>query len=90
MPVKKSTAAPKAAKSVEVKDHKHAALEAEIAKLKKEIEALKGQCHSCCADLESLKSQPQQATDPRVDQIISALLNSHTVPAIRKKMKSLK
>ena len=64
------------------KDHKHAELEASIAALKKEIEALKGQCHSCCADLAELKSAPAPdvaARDPRVDAILEVLTgpNAH-------------
>ena len=83
MPTRKTSAAPKAApKTVKAAPkqapaaHNHEALEAELAALRKEVEALKGQCHSCCADLAELKAGPQsEARDPRVDALIKAMMN---------------
>ena len=72
MPVKKTTTAKAAApKATAQKDHKHAELEANLAELQKEIEALKGQCRSCCAEIDALKSAgAPEAKDPRVDELL--------------------
>ena len=84
MPVKKTTtsksvsaAKPKPAAKPSVPQHDHAALQAEIAELRKEVAALKGQCHSCCADLAELKSSGQASVlDPRLDELLNHLRKS--------------
>ena len=80
MPVKKTTTKSAPAKPVaksSVPQHDHAALQAEIAELRKEVAALKGQCHSCCADLAELKSSGQTAVqDPRLDELLQHLRKS--------------
>ena len=65
------------------KAHKHADLEATIAELKKEIEALRGQCHSCCAELSELRSA-SSAKDDRLDEILSVIKEEREYRALRK------
>jgi len=90
MPIKKSTTVkaqakpvskPKAsAKSVVSNE----ALRAEIAALKKQIESLSSQCHSCCADLKALKSQKSDDKDDRLDRILDVIKEERDYKALRK------
>ena len=93
MPVKKTTtksAPAKPAAKSSVPQHDHAALQAEIAELRKEVAALKGQCHSCCADLAELKSQskPDSADEnslaDKIETLISALKQTAGIKVVRK------
>ena len=85
MPVKKTTSAPAKAAPVK-KDHKHAELESSLASLQKEVEALRKQCESCCAEIKELKAaQPAAAAqDPRVDKLWSWLKHANSINEIKK------
>ena len=70
MPIKKEVKKQAVVKKEEVSAHKHDDLLKEIAQLKKDLVAvkeaaasLKGQCHSCCGDVASLKKEVQDLKD---------------------------
>lgn len=83
MPIKKSTTGKAQAKTVSkpkvaVKSVvSNEALRSEIAELKKQIEALSSQCHSCCADLKELKSL---TGDERLSSLLLTMSTSSISP----------
>jgi septal ring factor EnvC (AmiA/AmiB activator) len=98
MQKKKSTViSAKAEKSAVIsqKSHKHAELEKSIASLKKEINELKGQCQSCCKELDIAKSQIEEfkssaqsvLKDPRVDELIAIIASSDNYKLMNLKVK---
>ena len=75
MPIKKSSAKTTTGTATAAKkDHKHAELEASIAGLKLEIQSLKKQCDSCCAELEAIRAAAGQ--DSRLDSLLRNIKSS--------------
>ena|GEM_PF-5871662 len=68
----KSAAKP-AAKPVAKPVVSNEVLREEIKELKKQVEALSGQCHSCCADLKQIKDKTQ---DDSASALSNLLANS--------------
>ena len=75
-----------------VADHSHASLEASIAALKSEVESLRGQCHSCCAELSELlqlkstdnqPSEDEKALSSRLDRLIFSIKRSQNMAHLK-------
>ena len=90
MPAKKQTA-PKVAKVANSRTEKndYKKLEEQIVALKKEIDALRGQCSNCCNDIAELKNAPEvELSDKRVDLLLDRIINSFDYRALKRYYKN--